>query len=620
MSIKTTKRLALGVIASLVFAPLAVTAPAGAAAAAATPFGVTASSFAPADSFAATVAVQQLAGANNFVAFASGADTAGGGAGNPVVKVTGSTITNVSATGDVAPTGTLNAAATELVFSSADIYDADPGTASTFRVPTTTAGTITVVVANRAITNGVATDTTLQTFTITVLATAITNVYSAANSTVHAVKGAGDPINLANAAAADATTDAAAIATPISIPATSAGTVEALGILIDQEDANDVNLSTAVKNEISISPIGAVGTAVNTPVGNYATATGQNTSFFVFADGREGIATVTVSVNGVVAKTYRVNFYGAVATLVATSKASSIDADGGAEAGVFEVLATDKAGTPVPGATIAFDKAADSTLITNAVGAAVTDAAGKALVTVTPVAAKYGTTTVTVKVGTVISNAVTVVLAHNEVATATLALDKTTYLPGEKATLTLAAKDKNGLIVPDALAAANTMAFASNLGLSAAMGTGTAAWVAGSYTQTIFAPQTTTPTDWIITVKLATDAAFATALDGATLTAATVKVGFPVVVPEVVYEKPTLSFVVSGGRVFLSGTAEDGEGDIIIYVKRVGTTAWKERAKTLEVAAPGDFNGSIKAPKGNVVIRVKQEGTGLFSNQVIIVK
>lgn len=85
-----------------------------------------------------------------------------------------------------------------------------------------------------------------------------------------------------------------------------------------------------------------------------------------------------------------------------------------------------------------------------------------------------------------------------------------------------------------------------------------------------------------------------------------------------VYSAPTLSIKKSAGRVILSGTAELGEGDIIIYVKKVGTTTWKERAKTLEVAAPGDFNGSIKALKNDVVIRVKQEGTGLFSNQVVV--
>ena len=106
----------------------------------------------------------------------------------------------------------------------------------------------------------------------------------------------------------------------------------------------------------------------------------------------------------------------------------------------------------------------------------------------------------------------------------------------------------------------------------------------------------------------------------ATATAAITGVTPVAPVVEVVYDKPTLSFVKDGGRIILSGTAIDGEGDIIIYVKRVGTTAWKERAKTLEVAAPGDFNGSIKALKRNVVIRVKQEGTGLFSNQIIATK
>jgi hypothetical protein len=110
--------------------------------------------------------------------------------------------------------------------------------------------------------------------------------------------------------------------------------------------------------------------------------------------------------------------------------------------------------------------------------------------------------------------------------------------------------------------------------------------------------------------------------NGLTASVATRSVAVTVVVdvPEVVYEKPTLSFVKSGGRIILSGTAVDGEGDIIIYTKRIGTTAWKERAKTLEVSAPGDFNGSIKAIKNNVVIRVKQEGTGLFSNQIIVLK
>ena len=728
MSIKTPKRLVLGVIASLVFAPLAVTAPASAAITAETgtltvaaatvdaAFGGTSSTAAGSITYGytagatsdtvtmtasvsttvtgatATVALGAISSATNATAPLSVSNTvatvtpaaAGAVAGTHAVTLTANragvyvvtitpgangiaagmtaktitftlsalyavtadglssgTASKSTANGVAGPANTVTLAVAEqgttprlVTISGAgaktttatggDLTVANDGLsivvaagtsaqANNFVVQTPTVGTVTVSVFEESA-PGIYSATALNTVTITVNAAAITNVFSAAKSTSYV--GSGNTVS--TTAAAETTV----LATPIRVAATLSTTDEAANVQVIQKDGNGTNLTSGFKTvTASITGGGLLGTAVDTPTGaSVSSAAAATTTVYVFPNGTSGNATLTVSLDGTVVETLTVSFYGAVASLVATSKISSVNADGGALAGVIEVVARDANSILVPGATVTFDKAADATLVSTMTAAADGDNDGDQLVGITPIAGKYGTTTVTVKSGTVISNAVTVVLAHNEVATATLALDKTTYLPGEKATLTLAAKDKNGLIVPDALDAAGHMAFTSNLGLSAAFGTGTAAWVAGSYTQTIFAPQTTTPTDWIITVKLDTDAAFATALDGATLTAATVKVGFPVVVPEVVYEKPTLSFVVSGGRVFLSGTAEDGEGDIIIYVKRVGTTAWKERAKTLEVAAPGDFNGSIKAPKGNVVIRVKQEGTGLFSNQVIIVK
>jgi phosphotransferase system HPr-like phosphotransfer protein len=90
--------------------------------------------------------------------------------------------------------------------------------------------------------------------------------------------------------------------------------------------------------------------------------------------------------------------------------------------------------------------------------------------------------------------------------------------------------------------------------------------------------------------------------------------------PEVVYAAPTLTVTKSGTKIILDGTAVEGEGDIIVYIKRVGTTKWVEQAATIEVAAPGDYNGMRTAPKSNVLIRVKQEGTGKFSNQVVVLK
>jgi adhesin/invasin len=81
---------------------------------------------------------------------------------------------------------------------------------------------------------------------------------------------------------------------------------------------------------------------------------------------------------------------------------------------------------------------------------------------------------------------------------------------------------------------------------------------------------------------------------------------------------PTLSFAKENGRIILTGTCSADEGDVIIYVKRPGK-AWNEKAKTLECFA-GEFDGDIKAAKRTVLYRVKQEGTGMFSNSVLVRK
>jgi len=200
------------------------------------------------------------------------------------------------------------------------------------------------------------------------------------------------------------------------------------------------------------------------------------------------------------------------------------------------------------------------------------------------------------------------------VSTETLAFDKATYAAGEPLVITRTAKDSAGNPVADGTASP-AVSFNRSVGgttPAAAFYTGGVSASATSVaTSALFAPTTFGE----FTARATSGNAAATVIT------ATASVPAPVV-PEVVppAEKPTLSFVKSGKKIFLSGTAADGEGDIIIYVKRIGTTAWKERAKTLEVAAPGDFNGSINAPKNNVVIRVKQEGTGQFSNQIIVLK
>ena len=206
---------------------------------------------------------------------------------------------------------------------------------------------------------------------------------------------------------------------------------------------------------------------------------------------------------------------------------------------------------------------------------------------------------------------------------------------GEFAVITIAAKDAFGNAVKSAVAAGGATVTVKASGSALVEGPSlskqfTTTDADGNIMVGVIASQT--PGTGTITItgtgaQLAAAAGSATSSTAGTngLTAASASVTVSVTVvgapePEPVYEKPTLSFVKDGNRIILSGTAVDGEGDIIIYVKSVGSTTWVEKAKTLEVASPGDFNGSIRAFKKNKVIRVKQEGTGLFSNQIIVTK
>jgi hypothetical protein len=452
MSTKTIyKRIALVAVVGMVSGLVSV-APANAEAAEATPFGVSAATYAPADSFAATVAVQQVAGSLNFVEFASGID---GAAAVHVAKVTGGTFSSVT-NGSGLSAGVANLANTEIVYPAGNLYTAvdgeTPAVKNSFRVGTPTAGSITVVIATRATASGVVTDTTLQTFTITV-GPAVTNVYSAANSTVLATADSSET--------PDATKDAAVLATTPVVLASSAATVEALEILIDQEDANDVNLTTAVKNEVTITGVGSAGVAVNAPLAQYVTETAQNSDFYIFADGRAGTASVEVKVNGVVVKTYKIIFSGVAASYTATQELV-VTGDGTATTDAILVAVKDSALNPSTGQTV-YAFSSDTTIATveasDASEAAVIATTGTIPTsyvaatpigsvgfTVTGLAGKSGTVTITFgNASTVAASTVTTTILAKVGAVAatkvTLTLNKATYLPGEAVTATLTLLD-----------------------------------------------------------------------------------------------------------------------------------------------------------------------------------
>jgi hypothetical protein len=441
MSTKTTfKRIALVAVAALGLGVLTSVAPATAVpvTAAATPCYVSVAPFAtPAaagsDTATATISATQVAGPANYVEVTCGTDITSGG--TAVVTTSGASSTlSTFADGSTDAVWTVATGATSAT-------SANASTAGTsFRVMTPVAGTVTTTIARRVFANGGATDTTLQTLTITVTAAGVANVYSAANSTVLAAAGTTTP---------DATTDATVTTTPVTAVRTLDGTTEVLKIVVDQEDANDVNLTTAVANTVTISGVGNVGLAENTPLGQYAAETAQGSDFYIFADGRAGVGTVTVAVNGVTVKTYTVTFYGSVASLTATTKITHV-AVGATTAGVVEVVAKDANGIVVPGVTIT-GTASSTTAITAVTPAADGDNDGDQLVGITAASTAAGAYTATFKVTVnsvdIVSNAASFTVAKTTAKTVTISTDKAEYAAGEKITVTVSANDSisNGI-------------------------------------------------------------------------------------------------------------------------------------------------------------------------------
>jgi hypothetical protein len=484
MSTKTSfKRIALVAVSALGFGVLSAVAPASASVstAEATPCYVSTAEYgakASGETATATMTATQVAGAANYVVVTCGSDIASGSTG--VVSATGGVLSTFA-------DGTGTDASWTVATGGASATSANVSIAgTTFRVSTPTVGAVTVTIAKRVISNGAATDTTLQTITITVGA-ATTNVYSAANSTVYA---AGPSSGTAEGTTPSSTTDAAVLLTAPAISKSSASTVEALKIVVDQEDANDVNLTTAVVNSVTITGVGSVGVAVDTPLGQYVAETAQGSDFYIFADGRAGQSSIAVSVNGVVVKTYIVNFYGAVATLTASTEVTHI-APGATTTGVIEVVAKDANGVIVPDVTIT-GEASSSTAITAVTPAGDGDSDGDQLVGLTTASTAAGTYTITFEDGQatpIVSNAVTVTVGKTTAATVTLTTDKEIYLPGEKVTLTVTATDSNGNGVADGSRALFSSAgVTSSTSLQGSLPASAVTLASGVATYTVYAP------------------------------------------------------------------------------------------------------------------------------------
>jgi len=182
-------------------------------------------------------------------------------------------------------------------------------------------------------------------------------------------------------------------------------------------------------------------------------------TFTVFADGTEGVGTITVKgkTSGVLLATKTLTFYGAMASIGAPAIAATdtkviTPTSGGNVTTKVSVFALDAGGNKVGNLTGGTDIFAisDSTSIATVATYTYSATTGYSVV-VTGVAAGTANITFanasTLAAATIKSAAFPVKVGSVTPASVKVAFDKATYAPGEKATLTVSVLDENGALV-----------------------------------------------------------------------------------------------------------------------------------------------------------------------------
>jgi hypothetical protein len=465
--------------------------------------------------------VNGVAGPNNYVTLqANGmARLVGQAVGGTQVEVTGGTVISADA-------GTVSTDKTKILIAGVS-HATTQGTASTILVATPTVGTITVktYVETAA---GIYSATAADTVTISVTAAAQTGTLSVANST-SIIDGTGTLTNSGFDATADETvlvskTQSSPTATEVAIiKVTLKDTLTGL-----MPDTTSVSATITGPGTLAIgaTPADAAGRAVSS-----TTASGV-VYVTVYADGTEGVGTITISVGTTTVATETVTFYGTATKYVAVVKKQHIANSGSPTADVIEVTATDKAGNLVPSSVIG--ASVGTSTIATVTSTATTTSTGKALFAMTGLATKFGSVVVTFAdsaTAPTVTTTATVGVSSVLAKTVTAAADKTTYTAGAPITWTLTFKDANGLGIPDGQYAIGTLLANSpaNPVASAALAStpfkGDAAVdvVAGVATAKGFAPLTAGPVSYIWTLAGTAGAAdtanLVTALQATTVTA-----------------------------------------------------------------------------------------------------
>ena len=453
--------------------------------------------------FAAGSSAVYTAGTITFVVLSAGAPTGDGGVLSPYnaaggvagagnynqVKVTGQKGTGALGTRVVVTGSTIEAAVAGGTLSTDKTTLTIPGVTAAainqglINVLTPTAGTVTVN-TYRETSVGTYSATADATVTITVLAAALSGTVTSNTALM----------SLLAATVPTATTDAAIVTAPIVSASLPVSATSIAHVQVVQYDALAAEASTSKTQAVTaeISGAGRIGTdSTGSNATSYvAVAAGSTTApisatsdFYVFNDGRSGVATITVKVGGVTALTRTISFTG-VATQVklvaATAAAPNPSKSYLAVGGTMTISVLPYDANNVKMSAVAVTAASE----TSTVASVLSSSYAGGVVTVTGVA--VGKTNITIKNGTD-GTLVVPVEVTKSTGKAVLTLDKTSAQPGEKVTWTITATDVNGRPTADGTSVALFSSITSNMSVTG-LPTGTETLTGGVSTGSFFAP------------------------------------------------------------------------------------------------------------------------------------
>ena len=415
-------------------------------------------------------------------------------------------------------------AASVVTMTAVDTATANTATTSNGQVVQATAGIVGPNSAAASLISGrttlAVTPTVVGTYTYTVksIVTSISSTVPVTTQTWTVVVTA--PELLASTAFISTTTGSAATVDSTTLSSTTYLATSAAVARIDvaqfQDAAKLITMNTAATKAVTvaISGAGAVGESDNNAVrgpsvttlaGTSTTAVASTQDYYVFADGRTGTATITITV-GATVYTKSFKFIGALASYSVVEEKKNI---GVAETGTLTVTGKDANSND---ATLGTVTAVSSDVLI------ATAAVVGGVVTVTGV--KAGTATITLMNATTaaaatVTKVVTVTILPTTAATLSWKFDKDSYDAGEKMTVTVTASG-----VADGARAVFTANPIANFTLSSGSDTvlGTPVFAAGVATYTLYAPATPgkfTLTGTFSAVNVDTEKAIKTAADTA---------------------------------------------------------------------------------------------------------